>query len=136
MRPRLWAARRSSVGTGLLADPLERTVALELRLRDQLADRGTRGLAVPGLAGRGDRVRFDLRSDVRRGAEVLAVPTVRIRERLHDRVVRVDREERVVRAADLPVRREEAVRAEQLDAGLACGLELLAEGLGLRSKLP
>src|SRR3954447_21291239 len=75
---------------------------LDLRLGDELAHLGAAPLFV--LARRGDGVDDDLRRDVRRGAEELAVPVVRLLVGLDDRVARGDREERVVRARDLPIR--------------------------------
>src|SRR4029078_11741244 len=108
---------------------------LQLRLGDELADLGTAGLAVGACLG--DRPDDDLRPHEGRGAEELAVTLVSLRVGLDDRVARGDREERVVRARDLPrARREQAVRAEQLDVTLARGLQLLPEGLRLRDELP
>src|SRR5207248_7477358 len=109
--------------------------ALQLHLPDLLANCGTGRLAVTGLAGLRDRQRVDLRRDVRRSPEELAVAMVRLHVGEDGRVGLRDGEERVVRARDLPVRREEAVRAEQRDVALACRLQLLAERLGLRRKL-
>ena len=91
---------------------------------------------MPERARLRDRERVDLRRNVRRRSEVLAVAVVRLDVGQDCRVRRTDREERVVRARDLPVRREEAVRAEQGDVALAGRLQLLAERLGLRSELP
>ena len=109
--------------------------ALQLRLRDVLPHLGARCLAVGACLG--DGTDDDLRRDVRREPEELAVAVVRLEVGLDDRTLRVVREGRVVRARDLPgARGEQAVRAEQLDVALARGLQLLAERLRLRGELP
>src|SRR5947209_17418026 len=88
---------------------------LDLRLLDQPTNLRAAGRAV--LARLVDRAADDLRGDVRRSAEELAVTAVRLLVGQDRLVLRVDREERVVRPVDRGERRvEEAVRAHQLDA--------------------
>src|SRR5438067_6270177 len=108
---------------------------LDVRLRDLPADLRAGGLAV--LAGPVDRPADDLRRDVARRAEEVAVAAVRSHVRLDRRVGRLHREERVVHAGQaLELRREEAVGAHQLDAALARLPQLLTERLSLRRELP
>src|SRR5438270_1683219 len=110
--------------------------ALQLRLRDLLADLGAGRLAV--LARPVDRTADDLSRDVARSAEVVARAAVPRLVRLDHRIRRLDREERVVdvRPDAREQRVEEAVGAHQLDARLAGLLHLLPERLPLRRQLP
>src|SRR3954471_3995218 len=90
---------------------------LEVRPPDLGTHFGTRCLAV--LAGPVDRAADHLRGDVARCAEELRIATVRLLERLGDRMRAARRERRGIHA---PERREgvveEAVGAHQVDAAL------------------